>query len=128
MEREDIIVFQKFDSLIEANIVKSKLDAYDIPCFLTEENLTHMTTHLLSGGIRLHIFARDAERVKQVLTEVFLSKADNDELICPECKSKKIFTHPTQQEQRNLNQAVIGFIFGLSKLYYCLECGNEFDE
>jgi hypothetical protein len=35
-EHDDIIVFQKLDNAIEANIVKSKLDAYGIPCFLTE--------------------------------------------------------------------------------------------
>lgn len=128
MAREDIIVFQKFDNLIEANIVKTKLDAYDIPCFLTEENLTHLTTHLLSGGIRLHIFKKDIERARHALAEVFLTKVENDELICPSCGSKKIFTHPAQQDQRNLNQHVVGFLLGLSRQYYCLDCGNEFDE
>jgi hypothetical protein len=41
-DRDDIIVFQGFDNVIEANITKSKLDAYGVPCFLTEENMASL--------------------------------------------------------------------------------------
>jgi hypothetical protein len=37
---EKIIVFQAFDTVMQANLAKTKLDAYGIPCFLTEENFT----------------------------------------------------------------------------------------
>ena len=35
----EIVVFQHFDNAIEANIAKTKLDAFGVPCFLTEENM-----------------------------------------------------------------------------------------
>ena len=63
----EIIVFKKFDSLIEANIAKTKLDAYGIPSYLTEENVTTLTTTFLSGGIRIHIFLNDKEKVEEIL-------------------------------------------------------------
>jgi hypothetical protein len=37
-DQNPIIVLQKFDNFIAANIIKAKLDAYGIPCFLSEEN------------------------------------------------------------------------------------------
>ena len=38
----DIVVFRHFDIAIDAHIAKSKLDAYGIPCFLTEENMANL--------------------------------------------------------------------------------------
>lgn len=126
MERDRIIVFQKFDSLIEANIIKTKLDAYGIPCYLTEENLTHLTTPLLSGGIRLHIFEEDRDKVEQLLMEDHLAKSDDSEIIsCPRCHSKKIVNNPPNPK---INQIVFRFLMGLTRLHYCIDCGNEFDD
>src|SRR5690606_41102529 len=90
-KRGEIIVLQRFETVIEANIARTKLEAQDIPCFLTEENLTNMTNHLLSGGIRLHIFDHDAERAKQIVVGDCLSPSYEDDLIsCPRCHSRKI--------------------------------------
>ena len=63
-ERDDIIVFRKFETSIDANIVKSKLDAYGIPCFLTEENMANLypgasTLIDISSWLRSMIFFRD---------------------------------------------------------------------
>ena len=65
-ERGDIIVFRKFETLIEANIVRAKLDAYGVPCFLTEENLASLypgASSLMNSDVRLHLFAHDRERL-----------------------------------------------------------------
>jgi len=60
-ERDEIIVLRKFETSIEANIVKSKLDAYGIPCFLTEENMANLypgSSSLMNFNVRLHLFGR----------------------------------------------------------------------
>ena len=124
---EDIIVLQRFDTVIEANIARTKLDAYGIPCFLTEENLTNMTTPILSGGIRLHIFAEDAERAQQIVIGDKLGKSEEDGIIsCPQCQSKKIIRNRSDTTHGRMTQAIVGFLLGLSKPYYCQNCGNEF--
>ena len=125
-EENRIIVLQKFDSLIEANIVKTKLDAYGIPCFLSEENVTFLTTPLLSGGIRLHIFEQDKEQVIKLLLEESLQKAEetDDLVICPACRSKRILA--LSSEGFNL-AAVVKFILQLTGRHYCLDCQTEFD-
>jgi hypothetical protein len=74
-DQDDIIVFKRFENAIEANIIKTKLDAYGIPCFLTEENLANLypTQNMLAIGVRLHLFANDVEWAKSVLIENNLS-------------------------------------------------------
>ena len=55
---EKIIVFEAFDTAVQANLAKTKLDAYGIPCFLTEENFTSLypMRNQIFPGVRLHIF------------------------------------------------------------------------
>ncbi|MFZ9981482.1 MAG: DUF2007 domain-containing protein [Cyclobacteriaceae bacterium] len=72
MEAEDkIIVIKTFDTPAMAGLAKSKLDAFDIPCFLTEENMGSLYPFTRAGfsGIRLHVFDKDVERAKKVLEE-----------------------------------------------------------
>ena len=70
-ESEKIIVFAAYDTVIKANIVKTKLDAYGIPCFLTEENFTSLypLRNDIFPGVRLHIFEQDKEEVSKILNE-----------------------------------------------------------
>ena len=68
---EKIIIYQAFDTVMQANLAKTKLDAYGIPCFLTEENFTSLYPFRndIFPGMRLHIFERDVDRAKEILTE-----------------------------------------------------------
>jgi len=74
-DQDEIIVFKRFENVIDANIIKTKLDANGIPCFLTEENLANLypLQNFLAIGVRLHLFAKDVEWAKSVLTENNLS-------------------------------------------------------
>lgn len=72
METEDkIVVVKTFDTPVVAGIAKSKLDAYGIPCFLSEENMGSLYPFSNAGfsGIRLHVFEKDKERAKEILEE-----------------------------------------------------------
>lgn len=127
MKGEDIIVLCKFDTLIEANIVKTKLDANDIPCFLSDENLTNLINHHLSGGIRLHIFAQDKERATQLLQKDHLVKVEDDGIIeCPRCHSKKILSNRSDTVYAKIRQVILGLFINFKKLHYCQDCGYEF--
>lgn len=68
---EKIIVYQAYDNVIVANLAKTKLDAYGIPCFLTEENFTGLypLRNDIFPGVRLHIFEQDKEEVSKILNE-----------------------------------------------------------
>ncbi len=66
-----IIVFDAYDTVVNANLVKTKLDAYGIPCFLSGENFTSLYPfrNELMTGVQLHIFENDKPRVLEILKE-----------------------------------------------------------
>lgn len=68
---EKIIVFDSYDTSIQASLVKTKLDAYGIPCFLTGENFVNLYPfrNELFSGVQLFIFEKDKDRVVEVLVE-----------------------------------------------------------
>jgi Putative prokaryotic signal transducing protein len=68
---EKIVVYQAYDTVMMANLAKTKLDAYGIPCFLTDEHFVNMypIRNDLFPGVRLHIFENDTERVREILLE-----------------------------------------------------------
>jgi len=80
VQKGDIVVFRKFENSIEANIVKTKLDAFGIPCFLTEENLSNLYPgqSFMLFHVRLHLFAADVERANQIMQENNLSINDDE--------------------------------------------------
>lgn len=68
---EKIVVYASYNSVVEANLVKTKLDAYGIPCFLSDENSPFplLVGNQLLPGVRLHIFEHDRARVTEILSE-----------------------------------------------------------
>ena len=128
----EIVVFRLFDSAIDANIVKSKLDAYGIPCFLTEENLANLYPGqpVLPFRVRLHLFARDADQAHQILAENPLSLED-DVIRCPNCSSTAIDRDFPKALSAtfwmSLKVLFFGIFFPQQKINHCRDCDFEFD-
>ena len=132
-DRDDIIVFKRFDTVIEANIAKSKLDAYGVPCFLTEENMANLypgASKMMNSNVRLHIFSQDAERASQVMAENNLAVDDDSILQCPHCRSKNIERdfpkNLTTSFLPSLQYLFFGIFFPDKKVYRCVDCETEF--
>ena len=120
-----IIALFTFDDHIQANIIKTKLDAHGVPCFLSGENLTTLTTPFLTGGIRLHIFEEDRDRVIEVLADESMRKWEEDDLLsCPKCRSKRIITFSKSRMDPGY---FVKLLLQLTKTHYCLDCETEFD-
>lgn len=68
---DKIIILESYDTVIQANLAKTKLDAYGVPCFLTEENFTNLYPFRndIFPGVRLHVFEKDTDRAREVLKE-----------------------------------------------------------
>ena len=66
---DKVVVFRKYNNGIDANMAKTKLDVFGIPCFLSGENLNALypLTFLGSITITLHVFERDLTKVSEVL-------------------------------------------------------------
>jgi hypothetical protein len=126
---ERIVVFEAYDTVIKANLVKTKLDAYGIPCFLTEENFTswYPLRNDIFPGVRLHIFEKDADRVRELLDENHL---DTDPILCTRCNSKNVLIEDTVNADGWHLLPVILFVSSLpanKKIYHCHDCGNKWE-
>lgn len=132
-DHDDIIVFQKFNNAIEANIAKSKLDAYGIPCFLTEENMANLypgASNLMNFSVRLHLFDYDVDRAMQIMSENNLQVDDESVVICPRCSSRNIerdFPKKlTLEFISSLRYLIFGIFYPEKKVYRCSDCDAEF--
>ncbi len=130
-DEDEIIVFGQFDTVIDANIAKTKLDAHDIPCFLTEENMAGLYPgqQALAFRTRLHIFKKDIDRVSQVLM-VQHGGGQQPEIHCPRCGSSRVERHfPRKLTDSTLSGLAVLF-FGIfiphKKVSHCMECDYEF--
>jgi hypothetical protein len=125
---DDIIVLRQYENAIDANIAKSKLDAYGVPCFLTEENISNLYPgpNLLAIQVRLHLFAHDKERAEQILTEGKLSVENETTVRCPKCQSAKIERVFPKRRADNLKYILFGVFFHAEKVNHCLNCDTEF--
>lgn len=70
-DTDKIVVFKRFENPIEASIIKAKLDAHGIPCFLTDENLANLypLPNFTGLHVRLHLFEKDVSLAEEILSE-----------------------------------------------------------
>lgn len=122
---EKIIVFRAYDTIVEANLAKTKLDAYGIPCFLTGENFVGLypIRNEVFPGVRLHIFEMDFDQVKETLTEV------SEERSCPYCRSKNIDREVTEENKSHkvITALTSGILFPDRMVFKCQDCLREFE-
>lgn len=122
---EKIIVFRAYDTVVEANLAKTKLDAFGVPCFLTDENFVGLypIRNEVFPGVRLHIFERDFDLVTETLTEV------PSERSCPYCQSKNIDRDVTEEKGslRIITALTSGILFPDRMVFKCLDCLREFE-
>jgi hypothetical protein len=125
---DDIIVFRQFDTVIDANIAKTKLDANDIPCFLTEENMSNLYPgqRFLAFKVRLHLFARDEEQASSILSDIDLTSDADTSMRCSRCGSSRITRDFPKQSGESLTFIFFGVLFPHKKVNHCLDCDYEF--
>jgi hypothetical protein len=142
-EAENIIVFDSYYEPLAAHLARTQLEAAGIPCFLTNENLVSLNRMYspVAGGVRLHIYQRDATRAAEVLRPPVVMQAvrggqaeptaDNPEgVACPRCGSLEVATDAAAQPG-----AAHWFVALLSRLrryplqgraHHCFHCGLNF--
>jgi hypothetical protein len=127
-DRDAIVVLRQFDTGIDANIAKSKLDAFDIPCFLTEENMASLYQQALGIRVRLHVFEKDRENAHRILFETEVR--DNVETFCPNCNSTSLERDFPKKFSDEFPGALKVMFFGIfmpeKKIFRCLQCNHEF--
>ncbi len=120
-----IVVFDSYDTVMSANLVKTKLDAYGVPCFLTDEHFVNLypIRNELFPGVRLHIFEKDLDQVKEILVEEHARQR------CPSCLSTHIVFEPSRKGKLTpiLTSILFGLFLPVKKVYICENCEKEFE-
>lgn len=126
-EHDEIVVLKQYDTVIDANLAKTKLDAHGIPCFLTEENLStlYIGQSYRLFGVRLHLFSKDVLIANQILDD----QEAVEPHICPNCKSQKVEIEYSRKFSSILTSVLpmlLGTLLPNKKVYRCQICGFEF--
>lgn len=136
---DKIIVFETYYNPIEANIVKSRLLDSGIQCFLSDENtitINPLYTQAL-GGVKLHLFQKDAEQARQLLMDQDVQMIEETEseaenaVVCPKCGSTNVgYVQATKNRFSILTMFVslllLVYPFYAKKTHHCFNCENEF--
>ena len=140
----NIIVLDSYYEPLAAHLARTKLEAAGIPCFLTNENLVSLNRMYspVAGGVRLHVYQRDATQAAEVLREPPVMQAVPGGLAapaattavpgapCPRCGSEDV-TYDAAAEPG----AAHWFVALLSRLrryplqgraHHCFHCGLNY--
>ena len=132
------LTLKRFDSAIQAHILKNRLESEDIECQIFDENIVTLNPMLnfAVGGIRLQVFEEDFEKAKIILTEID-QKPFTDEkdlaIACPKCKSTSLYSdYKSMKDPKGVIAFIVAFMFSVFPLYSksvykCKECNTEFE-
>jgi hypothetical protein len=123
----EFVPVKSFDSYVEANILKGRLEQENIVCHLTNEYSVTINPVLTNsvGGIQLCVSSVQLERCMDLLRSY-----DHCERSCPECESTEIIETKVQAQPQSFVEKALVFLLGASALpeqtlQRCLACGNE---
>jgi DNA-directed RNA polymerase subunit RPC12/RpoP len=132
-----LLTIQTFDNLVEAHLVKSKLESENIPCYLFDENIVGLNPlyNLTVGGIKLKVNSFDFDRATQIIDDSISSNLTNyqgEPIQCPKCESRDILSaFKSMKGAKGILSALVSLLLMVFPIYYktvykCKVCGNEF--
>lgn len=68
----ELITLKTFNSIVEAHVLKSKLESEDIHCFLKDETMMGVNPlfNISLGGVKLMINKEDTDRALEILNSI----------------------------------------------------------
>ena len=135
----ELITIKRFDTAIEAHIIKNKLESEGIPSYVMDENIVTLNPLLnfAVGGVRLQINQEDTEKATAILTEINdtpLTNERNEVIACPNCQSTELYTDfKTMKDAKGILAMIAAFFFAVfpmysKSVYKCKKCNTEFEK
>lgn len=126
----ELVTVATYNDVLHANIMKSKLEAYGIQCFLEDENMSTILYTQAFGGIKLQVSEADAEQALEVLNEEqgVAEHEKVDAVVCPFCSSSDV---ELKSNHPNIFVAMGALFMNSLPLnkkvrYYCKNCKKSF--
>jgi hypothetical protein len=142
--QENIIVLDSYYEPVAAHLARTKLEAAGIPCFLTNENLVSLNRMYspVAGGVRLHVYQRDAAQAAEVLREPPVMQAVPGGLAepaqrpaatttCPRCGSADVTTTVPAEPANAASWLATLLVrlrhyFAQGQVHHCFHCGLDY--
>ena len=138
----NIIVLGTYYNPVDAHLARTRLEAAGIACFVSNESLALLNQMYspASGGVRLHVYARDAARATEVLREPAIMHASRGGLAeeealpgptCPRCHSTEVVHEAEARPVSGQRWATLrawlrrqGLLHGPGN--HCFNCGLDY--
>jgi hypothetical protein len=143
MQPEDkIITFESYRDPMLAHIIRTKLEANGIPCFIEDDHMAGLNAlYSQSTGIKLNIFERDLEKCRLILAEdteydleehVEIDPETETVIICPYCASTNISRIERGDARPDWINTLFSFFanifpFYSQKVWHCFNCKQDFE-
>ncbi|MFI5138163.1 MAG: DUF2007 domain-containing protein [Sphingobacteriales bacterium] len=139
---DKIITFESYYDPMLAHIVRTRLEANGISCFIADENTigANPLYNQAVGGIKIKIFEHDLERCREILAaEGDLHENDHFEInnetntyvVCPYCASTNVSNIAEDKEKGDwpvLNSIInLANPFQAQMNWRCNNCQREFE-
>jgi hypothetical protein len=140
--QENIIVLDSYYEPVVAHLARTKLEAAGIPCFLTNENLVSLNRMYspVAGGVRLHVYQRDAAQAAEVLREPPVMRATPGGLAapadpaagtCPRCGSPDVASSAAAEPSSAISWlttllARLRHYYAQGQTHHCFNCGLDY--
>jgi hypothetical protein len=135
-----IVTFESYYDPMLAHIVRTRLEASGIPCFIADENTLWANPYhnQAIGGVKIKVFENDLERCYEILATEADSDNDIEEetinaIICPFCGSKNVRYGPATEKRVHWFIATISLLLLIFPFYahyawHCFNCQRDFKQ
>jgi DNA-directed RNA polymerase subunit RPC12/RpoP len=134
----DLVTVARYDSSIQAHIVKAHLEGHDMVCFVFDDHMVDMYALYSNaiGGVKIKVREKDAEAAHAIIQELEKKPYtdQNDEVIaCPNCDSTEYYKDfNSMRSFGSILSALASMVIWVSpiyrkRVYRCKKCNTEFD-
>jgi len=136
---DKIVTFESYYDPMLAHIIRSRLEANGIPCFIADENIigANPLYNNAVGGVKLKVFEKDVERCREILAaegdlheddHFEIDNDDNTYVVCPFCASTNVSNIKKDEDPGVLNTIMnLANPFYSQKNWHCNNCRQDFE-
>lgn len=115
------VTIKSFDNIMEAYMLRSRIESEGIECFLFDEEIVALNTLYTwaVGGVKLKVLDKDVPQVMEILKDISetpLTNEQGSEISCPSCNSVNI---------NNGHSSVSGIIRNIFGLFWFFNAYNS---
>jgi len=138
-----IITFESYYDPMLAHIVRTRLEANGVSCFIADENTlgANPIYNQAAGGVKLKIFEHDLDRCREILAvegdmherdHFEIDNTTNTYVLCPYCASTNVGNIKDDNDKVEPNTLFNSFMnlinpFYAQKSWHCFNCRQNFE-